>query len=395
MKLPTYYYHMNKNRYSIGILFFLCGLNFATWATRIPDFKETLSLSDAALGTILMGLPIGSMVSLPLAGWLISKFESAYICLLAVLLYILILPLFGYINSPIQLFVSLFAFGMSGDILNIAMNTQVVSLESQMKKIVMSSFHAIFSVGLMLGAFTGGYLIKYNISLPIHFIGISLINLIGIPLFFKGLIPDGFKQREEKTSQKVHFFNIGKYLLILSLIAFCGMLCEGAMADWITLYVKESALGNPFPITIGFTSFAFAMVVGRLIGDYLTNKFNVRGILIYNGLAIAVGISLSLLFTQILLIIIGCAVAGLGISTIVPIIYSKAGAAKNMSPSMALASVSTIAYVGFLLGPVLIGFLSEYFGLKIALTLLIFLGLSISILSKYFLSLSSNPESHE
>lgn len=386
---------MNKNRYSIGILFFLCGLNFASWATRIPDFKESLSLSDAALGSILMGLPIGSMVSLPLAGWLISKFESAYICLLAVLLYIFILPAFGFITSPIQLFLCLFAFGMAGDILNIAMNTQVVSLEGLLNKIVMSSFHAIFSIGLMLGAFIGGYLIKYTISLPIHFTLISLINLIGIPLFIKGLIPDGFKQKSKETSPKVHFFKIGRYLLILSLIAFCGMLCEGAMADWITLYVKESAKDNPFPITIGFTSFAFAMVIGRFVGDYLTDKFEVRSILILNGLLIALGISLALLFTQIILIMLGCAIAGIGISTIVPIIYSKAGAAKNMSPSMALASVSTIAYVGFLLGPVLIGFLSEYFGLKVALTLLILLGLTISILSNYYLTLSSNKDIHE
>ncbi len=167
------------------------------------------------------------------------------------------------------------------------------------------------------------------------------------------------------------------------------------MADWITLYVKESATENPFPITIGFTSFAFAMVVGRFIGDYLSNKFEVRSILIFNGLSIALGISIALIVTNIYLIILGCAVAGLGISTIVPIIYSKAGAAKNMSPSMALASVSTIAYVGFLLGPVLIGFLSEYFGLKMALTLLILLGAMISILSKYYLTLSLNTENHE
>jgi predicted MFS family arabinose efflux permease len=284
---------------------------------------------------------------------------------------------------------------MAGDILNIAMNTQVVSLEGKLKKIVMSSFHAIFSIGLMLGAFIGGYLIKYNFSLPTHFTLISITNLIGIPLFYKGLLPDGFKQISKDSTHKVHFFKIGRYLLILSLIAFCGMLCEGAMADWITLYVKENAIGNTFPITIGFTSFAFAMVVGRLLGDYLTNLFNVRSILIFNGLGIALGISLALSVTQIIFIILGCAIAGIGISTIVPIIYSKAGSAKNMSPSMALASVSTIAYVGFLLGPVLIGFLSEYFGLKIALTLLIFLGLSISILSKYFLTLSSNTDIHE
>ena len=120
-----------KNRLSIGILFFLCGLNFATWATRIPDFKYFLKLSDAQLGSVLMGLPLGSLVSLPIAGWLISKFNSRVICIVAVFLYILIIPLIGFSNSSVSLFACLFFFGMAGDILNIAMNTQVVALEAK------------------------------------------------------------------------------------------------------------------------------------------------------------------------------------------------------------------------------------------------------------------------
>ena len=228
-----------KNRFSIGVLFLLCGLNFATWATRIPDFKYQLHLTDAELGTVLMGLPFGSLVSLPLAGWLLSKFNSRMICIVAVLLYILIIPIIGFSINSYMLFACLFFFGMAGDILNIAMNTQVVALEAKMNKIIMSSFHAIFSIGLMSGALLGGFISRLGYDAQSHFYLIAGINLLSIPVFFPNLLKDHAKQ-EEDQKPKSSILNLGRYLTILALVAFCGMLCEGAMADWITLYFKDN-----------------------------------------------------------------------------------------------------------------------------------------------------------
>ncbi len=376
---------MVKNKLSIGLLFFLCGLNFASWATRIPNFKNQLSLSDSALGTILLGLPIGSLVSLPLAGYLITRFQSKSICLFSITFYIFILPAFSLVESSFGLFGILFMFGMAGDLLNIAMNTQVVCLENHLKTSIMSSFHAIFSLGLMLGAVFGGFFLTNNFSLLLHFCSIAGINLLMIPLLSKKLMLDEFKSNKTIINKKP-FFKIGKYLLTLSLIAFCGMLCEGAMADWITLYFtqKNNQLYN-LPITTGFSIFALAMVIGRLIGDSVTNKIGTKKLLIINGILISMGMCMILLFNLIAVNFAGCLVVGLGISTIVPVIYSRAGAAKNTAPSLALASVSTIAYVGFLIGPVIIGYLSNSFGLQIALSIIILLGITASLLAKCFL----------
>lgn len=377
---------MKKTRIGIGILFLLCGLNFATWATRIPDFKLFLNLSDAALGTVLMGLPVGSLVSLPLAGWLIAKYNSRIICLLAVCMYIIIIPLIGYSVNALQLFGCLFLFGMSGDILNIAMNTQVVSLEKKISKIIMSSFHAIFSIGLMLGALLGGLVISYNIGFKEHFYGIAILNLMMIPGFYFYLLKDENTRDSLVEKPKSSIYNLGSYLIILSFIAFCGMLCEGAMADWITLYFKENVNSNSIPNTIGFTAFAAAMVIGRLSGDYLSNKFKVKSILISNGILISIGMAITLLIPDIYIKIAGCFTIGIGISTIVPLIYSQAGTQTKILPSIAIAGVSTIAYIGFLLGPVVIGYLSDLFSLQLALVLIIFLGLIASIIAKIFLS---------
>ena len=382
---------MNKNRASISLLFFLCGINFASWATRIPDFKEKLHLNDSELGTILMGLPIGSLISLPLAGWFITKYESKWICLVAVVMYIFILPILGYSPNSFGLFIGLFLFGMAGDILNIAMNTQVVTLENSMNKLIMSSFHALFSLGLMLGAFLGGLILNYQVSSFHHLLMMGGLNLLSIPFFWSNLLPDDFKKRNGNLEGKrKSFFDLGPHLFTLSFIAFCGMLCEGAMADWITLYFKESTFLSTFPSTIGFTSFALSMVIGRSLGDYITKLFSIKNILTSNGLLISLGLSITLMTANEYMMIIGCLIAGMGISTIIPIIYSEAGRSKNISPSVAIASVSTIAYVGFLVGPVFIGYLSDYWGLNKALYLLVLLGLLASLLSKFKLSAKEN-----
>ncbi len=379
---------MPKERFSISLLFFLCGLNFATWATRIPDYKSLFHLTDADLGKVLMGLPIGSLVSLPLAGWMLTKHKSKYICLMAVILYIFVVPLIGITTNQLTLFIALFGFGMAGDILNIAMNTQVVTLESKLNKVVMSSFHAVFSLGLMFGAFLGGVLVKFGVTPFQHFGIISLIDIISIPFFYPYLLKVDLiiEKKEEKSS----VFSLSKYLIILSMIALCGMLCEGAMADWITLYFKENVLNNPFPSTIGFTAFAFAMVVGRFLGDYLTIKFGVQKMLVSSGLILSLGMCLTLFIDITYIKILGCLITGFGISTIVPLVYSAAGNSGDIPPSVAIAGVSTIAYAGFLLGPVLIGYLSDFIGLPHALILLIILGIIGALISKFSLRISKN-----
>jgi MFS family permease len=371
---------MNKSRFSIGILFFICGLNFATWATRIPDFKSSLQLSDAELGTVLMGLPIGSLVSLPIAGWLLTKYASRWITLMAVVMYVVVIPSLGILSSALSLFIGLFFFGMAGDIMNIAMNTQVVSLEAKMNKIIMSSFHAVFSIGLLAGAFLGGILEKEKFTPIEHFSLIAFSNIILIPFSFRNLLTD--KPIQDDTKSISSIFNLGPYLITLSFIAFCGMLCEGAMADWISLYFKEYIPDSPFPITIGFSFFAAAMVLGRFIGDRISLKYGVSTILILNGILISLGMLLTLLFPSIYLKIAGCFLTGIGISTIVPLIYSQAGNQNEIMPSIAIAGVSTIAYIGFLLGPVLIGYLSDFVGLDKALYLIVVLGFLAAFISK-------------
>ena len=299
---------------------------------------------------------------------------------MAIAMYVIVIPGLSLMSSPITLFVGLFFFGMAGDIMNIAMNTQVVSLEAKMNKIIMSSFHAVFSIGLLAGAFLGGILEKEHFTTTEHFSLVALSNIVLIPFSLPNLLTD--KPVQDESRPKSSILHLGPYLIILSFIAFCGMLCEGAMADWISLYFKEYSPDSPFPITIGFSFFAAAMVLGRFIGDKISLKYGVSNILILNGILIGLGMLLTLLFPSIYLKIGGCFLTGIGISTIVPLIYSQAGNQKEIMPSIAIAGVSTIAYVGFLLGPVLIGYLSDFVGLDKALFLIVVLGFLAAFISK-------------
>jgi MFS family permease len=207
---------------------------------------------------------------------------------------------------------------------------------------------------------------------------------LAIPIFYPNLIKDE-SQAIDESKPKSSILHLGPYLTILALVAFCGMLCEGAMADWITLYFKEDVTTSKYATTIGFSSFALAMVIGRFTGDYISRNLGVRTILTLNGILISIGMSLTIYVPMVEFKILGCFITGLGISTIVPLIYSQAGNQKNIKPAIAIAGVSTIAYIGFLIGPVLIGYLADFFNLQSALVLLIILGLIASFVANKYI----------
>lgn len=358
-------------RIATNILFFLNGISFASWASRIPDVKEFLKLGDAALGAVLFAMPIGSLSALPVAGLIINKFGSRKIALFSMLFYCVSMPLLGYANTTLQLAIALFIFGFGGDMLNISMNVQAVNVEKMQQRSIMSSFHAVFSVGFMVGAALGGFIDSENISVFNHltFIGFSDL-LVGI-LIYRFLI-----KTDQQTDNAQPLFALpDRGLVLLGIIAFCGMLSEGAMADWSTLYYKQVLNNSSGFATAGFTAFSVMMVVGRVFGDKIVNSFGLRKTLLVNCLIVFLGMIIALISLNPISIVIGFGVTGLGLSTIVPLIYSEAGHSKTMSAGVALAAISTVGIGGFLLGPVLIGFLSEFSSLRIALSSLIILGL--------------------
>lgn len=367
------------HRLAISVYFFCCGFIFASWAARIPSIKEKFLFNEAELGAVLFMLPLGSFIALPFAGWIVTKLGSRLISFLSAMIYGSLLLIIGYCESAFALSIVLFFFGFLGDLLNISMNTQALVLQQEMYlKPLMSTFHGMWSIGAMTGAIVGGMAMKAAFTTIEHFWIISILTAILAIVFFFSLIA---KDSPAKQDQKL-FVWPDKALLLLGAICFCCALCEGAMADWSSLYYKEALRETERVSTTGYTSFALMMAVGRLVGDRFTGKMGYKKVLMIDSLLIAAGLSIAILIPMPIIIIIGFGLVGLGVATIIPIVYSLSGKSKTMATSAALAAVSTIGFTGFLIGPPVIGFIAHEITLRWALLLVLVLGIVIFFLGR-------------
>ena len=362
------------HRIAVSIFFFIAGLVVATWASRIPDIKNALHLNDAALGGILLAIPVGQVIGLPLSGWLISKFGSRQLVVAAAIFFPLTLILLGFTTTTWQLVIVLFLFGVWANLVNIAMNTQAVGVESLYGRSIMASFHGLWSLAGFCGAAIGNFFVAEEIPTLFHFIIIAVAAMIMVFISYKNTLPDG----DYKQSSAPIFVKPDKAVLLLGFIAFCSMICEGAMADWTGIYFQNIIHSPAAYKTLGYVAFAGTMATGRFMGDKLITGFGVKRILQFSGVLIAFGLTIVITLPYLVFAITGCLLVGFGASCVVPIVYAMAGRSKTMSPGLALAAVSTISFAGFLIGPPLIGFISQLAGLQISFAIIAVLGLGVS-----------------
>lgn len=357
-------------RIAISIYFFFLGFLFSSWASRIPDIKDSHGLNDAELGSLLFMLPLGALCSLPLSGWMIAKAGSKQMSLATLLLYVLALFAIPLVKTIELLSIVLFCFGFLGNLGNISLNAQGIAIQHQIQKSILSSLHAMWSVGAFTAAAFTDWMMEEEQTMEKQYMIIVLVTATIILILFGVLIKDPALSGEK---QKI-FAVPNRALLFLGLICFCVAMSEGAMADWSSLYYRQ-IINQPHVVSaIGYTAFALFMSIGRFMGDPLIEKWGYKTVLKGNGLLIAVGMILSLSTSIPTLVIIGFALVGLGVSSVFPVVYILATKEKSMMPSAALAAVSSVGFVGFLIGPPIIGFVAQLIGLQLALTVVILLG---------------------
>lgn len=370
---------LQKRRLALGSLFFLAGLSFASWASRIPDIQMKFSLSEAQLGTLLLGLPIGSLTALPLAGWAVHKFGSRKVIILGGLGYMIFLPLIGFSNSLWMLIPVIVTYGMIGNLMNISLNTQALALEDSYGRSILASFHGLWSLAGFTGAGIGAAMIYLDILPKFHYLFIAIIVLMVI------LLSQRFLVNEERTEggNGLVLRKPDDLLLRIGLIAFLGMLCEGCMFDWSGVYFKKVVEISPELVALGYVTFMGAMASARFISDRLNNRFGRIVILRISGILIFLGLILAVSFPTPTSATFGFLLVGLGVASIIPISYSVAGRSKLYSPGVSLAMVSTISFFGFLIGPPLIGYIAEILNLKVSFTLIAISGLGIAALTSF------------
>jgi MFS family permease len=370
-------------RIAVGAMFFMAGLCFASWASRIATVQAKLHLNDAALGAVLFSLPIGSMLSLPFSGLLITKIGSKKIVLTAMVAYGIILIGLGLAQTPVELIACLLCFGFAGNTVNISVNTQAVAAEGLHEKPIMASFHGLWSFAGFVGGGIGWLMIGNQIDPFRHFLVILALLVTGV-IFSSRFLYDDHSVKNTAPAVKLSLFQrlrlIGP-LLTLGSIAFCSMICEGSMFDWSVIYFKKVILA---PVTLqaaGYTAFMFTMAGGRFFADRFAHRFGLKRILQISGCLTLTGLAIAVIFPYLYTAIGGFMLVGIGVSSVVPMVYSAAGRSKTMSPGVALAAVSSIGFAGFFIGPPIIGFIAKLATLRASFIFVGIMALGVIILS--------------
>lgn len=369
--------YLNRIRFAVGLFYFSMGLCFASWASRIPDIKTTLGLNEAQLGTLLFAVPVGQLAIMPFSGKMVTRFGSKAILLVAMFMYVVSLIALGLSNAGWQLSVALFFFGMSGNLSNIAVNTQGVDTEALFKKAIMSSFHGAWSIAGFTGAIVGLGMLALQLT-PLQHFGIIAVLVAGIILYAHRFL---IRAKEKIKSEKQKFFTKPDATLIsLGVIGFCVMASEGVMFDWSGVYFKEIIKAPGALVVVGYSSFMVMMAIGRFLGDGVIRRFGRKKVLQISGVLISAGLFTAVIFPNLIVATLSFMLVGLGVSTIVPTIYSVAGKNPNVPAGEALTIVSSVSFLGFLLGPPVIGLVAEMFSLRVSFAMIGVFGFMISIL---------------
>jgi MFS family permease len=369
-------FHPRTARIAVAAIFCANGALIANWFARIPDVKQQLGLSEGTFSLALLCMAIGALVAQPAAGYLIGRVGSRVVTSVMALLFCAAVILPGLAGSLPLLMAALFFVGASNGGLDVAMNAQAAIVERQYGRSIMNSFHALWSVGGLIGAALGGLAVSNGVTVTPHFMVAAVMGAVVMLVAIRGLVPDG----PVEGSHDPHFALPSRALLPMGIVALCALICEGAIGDWGAIYLREG-LGSPAAVAaIGYSVFALMMAGGRFAGDWLTTRFGSGHIVRGGGALVVAGISLVLIGGAPWVAIVGYGLVGAGVSCIFPLILSAAARTPGVAPGTGIAAMATAGYTGFLLGPPLIGFLAEAVSLRGALGVLALFGVLIVVL---------------
>ena len=371
--------YLNRVRLATSLFFFGMGFCFATWASRIPDIKSMLHLSEAELGMLLFALPIGQLVGMPFSGKIVTKYGSRIISIIGLLLYAFSLILLGLATVKLELAIGLFMFGFFANFCGIAINTQGVYTQQLFDKPIVGSFHGSWSLAGFCGASLSLLMLALKINPFQHFV-IAFVFIVLIVAFnYKFIVESKVKKRGERSGYSF-IKNPDTTLIWLGVICFCGMASEGIMFDWSGVYFKEIVKAPGALVVLGYTTFMISMASGRFLSDFLVHKYGNKKVLIISGIVISTGLYSAVIFPYLIPCTIAFMVVGFGVSNVVPIIFNVAGNNEKVPTGIALTIVSSISFMGFLIGPPLIGYIAELTSLKYSFAIIGIFGVLISLL---------------
>lgn len=350
-------------RLATRAMFLICGTVTASWAPQVPLAKARLGIDDGVLGLTLLGMGLGAMVAMPLAGFLAARFSSRAITALGGLVICLSLPLVILAPDAPLLGLALFLFGAATGSMDVAMNVQATAVEARGRRPVMSSFHGMFSVGGLVGAGGTSLMLAFGVSPLAAALLVSGLMLAVLAAQAGSMLPP-----ERGAAQAGMRFTLPRgIVLVLGLLTFVLFQAEGAVLDWSAVFLHESRGQEPAVAGLGYAMFAVAMAVMRLAGDGITSRFGGETVVRLGSALAAAGFLLAVLVPGPVAGLAGFALVGIGAANVVPVLFSAAGRVPGMAPGLAISTIATLGYCGILVGPAAIGFIADHIGLPAAL----------------------------
>ena len=355
-------------RLAVLTLFFVNGTVLSSWVPHIPLVKERLGLSDGVLGLALLGVAVGAITAMPLAGMFIARRGSQRVMRVATVAFCLSLPLPVLAPSLPLLVLALVMFGAGNGAMDVAMNAQAVGVEKAHGGAIMSSFHAFFSVGGLAGSSLGGLLLWAGVSPAVHVLLVtSVFGLVGL-MALRWLWVD---RAEDAEAGGPAFVRPTGPLLALGVLAFFVLVGEGSVADWSAVYLRDTLGTGAGVAALGYAAFSLMMALGRFTGDRMVARFGPVPLMRSSAALAAAGLGAGLIIGHPVAAVVGFGCVGLGMSNLIPILFSAAGRTPGVNAGTAIAAVSSAGYFGFLAGPPLIGLLAEATSLPLALGLVV------------------------
>lgn len=377
---------LKSARIGVTLTFIVNGFTAGSFVARIPDIKKALGVSDGTLGLSLLFISIGVFLALRPAGRNSARFGSAPVMLWSTIALIITLPFVGWLPSLQFTWFAFFLFGFALATQDVAMNAHAVVIEQRAERRLMSTFHAMFSVGTFFGGVIGGVISQLEITPLYQGLGLVpiylLLLLIIRPLLLAPEVDQHPINKEQRERSPAIFWIFGLFGLFAAI-------SEGAAGDWGGVLARDAFNATPFISTLPFIFFTLAMVIGRFSGDYLAHRFGAATIIALGGSIAGIGLASGLYIGGIPVLMISWFLLGIGLSVVIPLMFSAAGTLAStkyqgvIAPSQAIARVSGVSYFGFVIGPPLIGFLAELVELRWALYLLVILTLALIFAARY------------
>ena len=354
---------LRRARVAVSVVFAVCGAGFATWAARIPAVQEQLGLSTGQLAVGLFGLAAGSVLALLASGPVVTVAGSRLTALVGAgvlssgLVLVALAPGLGWFVG------ALVVLGAGNSLLDVAMNAHAARVEAGYRRPVFAGFHAFWNVGGLAGSGAAAIAGAQRLPVTVHFTW-SAALLLGVALW---ATTAGFLRGRDQGQGEAAFALPSRALLALGTIAFCGFLAEGTVNDWSAAYLTDVTGSTGAFASLGYFAFSTTMIAVRLVTDRLVVLVGVVALTRVAAATTLAGFALLVLVPAPAAALAAFAVVGLGVAAIVPLAWSSAGQREPAAPGRAIAAVATCGYLGFLLGPVLIGALAEVVGLRWAI----------------------------